>query len=57
MEPVASVPLEQRSTTRLALGFVGTIVLPIAVVAALIAYCIAQFANSLVDLVSHVPFF
>jgi hypothetical protein len=49
--------LEQRSTTRLALGVIGTIVLPMALVAALIGYCIAQSANSFVDFVSHFPFF
>jgi hypothetical protein len=48
--------LERRSTTRLALGFIGTILLPTATMAALIGYCIAQFAHSFVDLVSHFPF-
>jgi len=52
---VARVPLEQRSTTRLALGFIGTILLPGAAVLALVCYFIAQFTDSLVNLVSHFP--
>jgi hypothetical protein len=53
---VAHVPLEQQSTTRLFLGFVGRIILPGAAVAGLICYCILQFGDSFGDLLSHLPF-
>jgi hypothetical protein len=50
---VARVPLEQRSTTRLALGFVGMVIVPVAAVAAVICYCVLQLTNSLVDFMIH----
>jgi hypothetical protein len=48
-------PLEQQSTARLVFGFVGTVIVPVAAAAALIFYCVVQFANSFVDVVSHIP--
>ena len=51
------VPLDQRSTTRLALGFVGTVVVPVAIAAAIICYCILQSTSAVVDFVTHIPFF
>ena len=41
---------------RLMLGFVVTIMLPVAAACALVCYCILQFGNAFVDLVSHFPF-
>jgi len=52
---VARVPLEQRSTARLAVGFIGTVVVPVAAAAALIGYCVLQFATSWVDFLTHWP--
>jgi hypothetical protein len=47
------VPLEQRSTGRLALGFVGTVIVPVAAAAALICYCFGHVVGSFVDFLSH----
>ena len=61
-EAVAHVPLEQRSTARLAFGFVGTILLPVTLAVCLIGYCIVQFGDwigsaldSIGHLLSHLP--
>jgi hypothetical protein len=52
---VAHVPLEQRSTSRLLLGFVGTVVLPVAVAAAVILYCLLHFFDAFGDFIGHLP--
>jgi len=54
---VARVPLEQRSTARLALGFVGMVLVPVAAAAALIGYCILHLSSAFVDFVSHLQVF
>jgi hypothetical protein len=54
---VARVPLEQQSTARLALGFFGMVVVPVAAAAALIAYCVLHLSSSFVDFVSHMRVF
>jgi hypothetical protein len=53
---VARVPLEQQSMARLMLGFVGTIVVPVAAAFVLVLYCFMQFSNAFVDLLGHIPF-
>lgn len=53
---VTRVPLEQRSTTRLVIGFGGTIVLPVAVLVLLVCYCVVQFGNAFGDFLRHLPF-
>jgi len=52
---VAHVPLERQSTARLLLGFVGTIVLPVAAVAGIICYCIIGFGESLEGFTNWIP--
>jgi hypothetical protein len=50
------VPLEQRSTTRLVLGFLVTIVLPVAAATTLIAYCLMGFGHAFGHFLDQFPF-
>ena len=54
---MAHVPLEQRSTTRLLLGFIGTTILPVAGAAAVILYCIVHLSDAFGDFLSHLNIF
>jgi hypothetical protein len=54
---MAHVPLEQRSTTRLLLGFVGTTILPVAAAVVVILFCILHFSDAFGDFLSHLKIF
>jgi hypothetical protein len=54
---MAHVPLEQRSTTRLLLGLVGTTILPVAAALAVVLYCVLHLSNAFGDFLSHLNIF